>query len=68
MGNRFPYYYYDRNKSVLDHYARLGFEKVAEEESVLTRWELGVEGAEPESSPMKVVSHGFLAAKEQPIS
>jgi FkbH-like protein len=49
----------DRNGLVVDHYARLGFAKVAEEESGLTRWELVVEGAEPDSAPMKIVSHGF---------
>ena len=49
----------DRNKLVVDHYAKLGFTKMAEEESGLTRWELLVEGAEPESAPMKVVSQGF---------
>jgi FkbH-like protein len=47
----------DRNKLVVDHYARLGFTKVAEEDSGLTRWELAVQGADPESAPMKV-SHG----------
>ena len=51
----------DRNKLVVDHYAKLGFTKVEEDESGLTRWELQVEGAEPESAPMKVVSQGFLA-------
>jgi FkbH-like protein len=46
----------DRNQLVAEHYAKLGFTKVAEEESGLTRWEMLVEGAEPESAPMKVVS------------
>jgi len=54
----------DRNKLVVDHYARLGFTKLSEEESGLTHWELVVEGAEPESAPMKIVSHGFEAARE----
>jgi FkbH-like protein len=49
----------DRNGLVVDHYARLGFTKIAEEESGLTRWELVVEGAEPENAPMKIASHGF---------
>jgi FkbH-like protein len=49
----------DRNKLVADHYARLGFTKVEENESGLTRWELAVEGAEPGLPPMKVVSLGF---------
>jgi len=49
----------DRNKLVVDHYAKLGFTKVAQEESGSTRWELVVAGAEPESAPMEVVSQGF---------
>jgi FkbH-like protein len=49
----------DRNKLVIDHYARLGFTQSHGDDSGLTRWELPVEGAEPESAPMKVVSHGF---------
>jgi FkbH-like protein len=48
----------DRNKLVVDHYAKLGFTKLEEESSGLSRWELLVEGAERESTPMKVVSHG----------
>jgi FkbH-like protein len=55
----------DRNKLVVDHYARLGFTKVDEDSSGLTRWELLVEGAEPETVPMKVVSQGFVAAEEK---
>ena len=51
----------DRNKLVIDHYAKLGFTKVGEEESGVTRWELSVEGADPEIAPMKVVSQGFAA-------
>jgi FkbH-like protein len=54
----------DRNKLVVDHYGKLGFAKIAEEESGLTRWELLVEEAEPESAPMKVVSQSFPAFKE----
>ncbi len=55
----------DRNKLVVDHYGRLGFTKVSEAESGLTRWEMQVEGAEPESAPMNVVSQGFTPAKER---
>ena len=55
----------DRNKLVVDHYAKLGFTKVAEEDSGATRWELLVEGAEPESAPMKVVSQGFATYREK---
>jgi FkbH-like protein len=58
----------DRNKLVIDHYARLGFTKVREDDSGLTRWELNVEGADPESAPMKVVSQGFAEAKEKSIA
>ena len=54
----------DRNKLVVDHYAKLGFTKVAAEESGLTRWELHVQGAEPESAPIKVISQGFATDKE----
>ena len=49
----------DRNQLVIDHYARLGFAKVSEEESGLTAWELSVETAACESAPMNVVSQGF---------
>ena len=58
----------DRNKLVVDHYAKLGFNKVAEEESGLTRWELAVAEADPESAPIKVVSQGFAPAREIPIA
>jgi FkbH-like protein len=58
----------DRNNLVVDHYARLGFTKVAEEESGLTRWELPVEGAKPEGAPMKVVSQGFAPPKESALA
>ena len=58
----------DRNKLVIDHYAKLGFTKVEEEESGATRWELAVEGADPESAPMKVVSQGFASAKENSLA
>jgi FkbH-like protein len=50
-----------RNKLVIDHYARLGFTKVHEDESGLTRWELLIEGADLETPPMKVVELGFKA-------
>jgi FkbH-like protein len=54
----------DRNRLVVDHYARLGFSKLSADESGRTCWELAVSGAEPESAPMKVVSQGFWAAGE----
>jgi FkbH-like protein len=54
----------DRNKLVADHYARLGFTKVGEEESGSTRWELLVECAELESAPIKVTSRGFEVSEK----
>jgi predicted enzyme involved in methoxymalonyl-ACP biosynthesis len=53
----------ERNKLVVDHYAKLGFTKVAEEESGLTRWELPVDGAKPGTAPTKV-SNGFEVPRE----
>jgi FkbH-like protein len=58
----------DRNKLVADHYSRLGFCKKHEEETGLTRWEMLVEGADPESAPMKVVSRGFAAIDEGSVA
>ncbi len=54
----------ERNKLVVDHYAKLGFAKIDEDESGKTRWELCVEGAEPEIASTRVVSHGFAHARE----
>lgn len=51
----------ERNKLVVEHYAKLGFTKTGEEPSGLTRWELAVDGAEPESAPMRIVRQGFAA-------
>jgi len=58
----------DRNKLVIDHYAKLGFTKIAEEETGLTQWELAVDGAEPDSAPMKIVSQGFALAGEKSLA
>ncbi len=58
----------DRNKLVIDHYAKLGFTNIADDESGLTRWELIVEGANPEAAPMKVVSSGFGTVKETTLA
>jgi FkbH-like protein len=55
----------DRNKLVIDHYAKLGFTKVEEDESGATRWELLVDSARPEMAPMKIVSRGFAIANEK---
>jgi predicted enzyme involved in methoxymalonyl-ACP biosynthesis len=49
----------DRNKLVVDHYAKLGFTKAYSDQSGLTRWELQVSASEPESAPMTVVSSDF---------
>ena len=49
----------ERNQLVLDHYAKLGFSKVEEDATGLTRWVLPVEGTMPEVAPMKVISRGF---------
>jgi FkbH-like protein len=54
----------ERNALVKDHYAKLGFAKIHEEASGVTRWELQVEDAVPEAPPMKVISHGFAPARE----
>ena len=51
----------DRNKLVVDHYARLGFARIGEEPSGVTHWELLVEGADPPGAPMRVVSRDFKA-------
>lgn len=58
----------DRNKLVADHYAKLGFAKVVDEDSGLTRWGFLVEGVNPESAPMKSISKGFAIAKVKSIS
>jgi FkbH-like protein len=50
----------EKNKLVADHYAKLGFTKIWEDASGLTRWELLADGGDPEPAPMKVVSQGFL--------
>jgi len=59
----------ERNKLVVDHYSKLGFKKVREEESGLTEWALLVESATNwEELPMKVVSTGITIAAEAPVS
>jgi FkbH-like protein len=55
----------DRNQLVVDHYAKLGFNKVQEEESGLTEWDLPVDSTkEWEELPMIVVSTGFTITTE----
>ena len=58
----------DRNQLVADHYAKLGFTKIEEAQSGVTRWELLVESADPESAPMQVISQGFIPAQENRIT
>jgi FkbH-like protein len=59
----------ERNKLVVDHYAKLGFNKVRENESGLTEWDLLVENAtDLEELPMNVVSTGFAITAEAPVS
>jgi len=53
-----------RNTLVIDHYQRLGFRKVGEDAAGATQWELLVESAEPESAPMRVISHGSASISE----
>jgi FkbH-like protein len=52
----------EKNKLVIDHYQKLGFTKTFDDGSGLTRWELLVDGANPDLAPMKVVSQGFALA------
>ncbi len=54
----------ERNRLVIDHYAKLGFNKVREDESGLTEWELVVENTDWEELPMNVVSTGFTITAE----
>ncbi len=58
----------ERNKLVIDHYSKLGFTKVAEDDTGVTCWELLVDGADPESAPMRVVSQGFSAVGEKELA
>jgi predicted enzyme involved in methoxymalonyl-ACP biosynthesis len=51
----------ERNQLVVDHYAKLGFSKVVEEATGITRWMLLVAGATPDCAPIKVISQGFAA-------
>jgi FkbH-like protein len=51
----------DRNRLVQDHYSKVGFAKIGEEPSGVTRWELIVGLANTEDVPIKVISQGFGA-------
>jgi FkbH-like protein len=54
----------DRNNLVVDHYAKLGFTRLVEEDTGITRWELPVDATACEHVPMKVISHGFVREEE----
>ena len=54
----------ERNTLVVDHYSKLGFTKIADEESGITRWELLADGAPVTSAPMRVISQGFQGIRE----
>ncbi len=59
----------ERNKLVVDHYAKLGFNKVRENESGMTEWELLVENmTDWEELSVNVVSSGFTITAEAPVS
>jgi FkbH-like protein len=58
----------ERNTLVTDHYAKLGFTKLSDQEGGLSRWELLVEHADPQTAPMNVISHGFVAPKERSLA
>lgn len=58
----------ERNKLVVDHYAKLGFMKTGDDASGLTQWELLVDIADPESAPMKVISRSVLSATERSLA
>ncbi len=47
----------DRNKLVVDHYQRLGFTKISQEDDGTTLWELSVSAPVPHPAPMKVISN-----------
>jgi FkbH-like protein len=58
----------ERNKLVVDHYDKLGFDKIREEESGRTQWELLVDhAADWKVLPMSVVSTGFTVSSGTPI-
>ena len=53
----------EKNKLVVDHYAKLGFTRVSEGEGGITRWELAVDSEEPEAAPMRVIRKDFQVAE-----
>ncbi|GGG93671.1 HAD-IIIC family phosphatase [Silvibacterium dinghuense] len=57
----------ERNKLVIQHYAKLGFAQVSEDASGRTEWALDVAGAQPDTAPMRVISQGFTPLKENTV-
>lgn len=57
----------EKNKLVVDHFAKLGFTKLDEDNHGVTRWEFLVDGALPEAAPMKVTSQGFLTMDREAV-
>jgi FkbH-like protein len=53
----------ERNKLVVEHYAKLGFAKMSEDASGTSVWELATDAPGPEAAPMTVVSQGFVVAE-----
>jgi FkbH-like protein len=53
----------EKNKLVVDHYAKLGFTRVSEGDGGITRWELAVDSEEPEAAPMRVIRKDFQVAE-----
>jgi len=58
----------DRNKLVVEHYAKLGLSQTTKEVDGITRWEFSVGHAAVESVPMTVISKGFVSAKEETLA
>jgi FkbH-like protein len=58
----------DRNKLVVDHYAKLDFTEIERDDSGLTRWEFPVDRVEPAAAPMKVVVQGFAEVPENTLA
>jgi FkbH-like protein len=56
----------DANAMVADHYAKLGFAKVGQENSGQTYWELQIDKEPDIDAPMKVISRGFSYADKLP--
>ena len=53
----------ERNKLVADHYPKLGFTKVSEDQLGLTLYEMHVSDKATYEVPMKVISYGFTTPK-----